>query len=199
MTTENTANGTVQATNPDANPTQAVTPTVQATQEPNSQNPTQPNTVDQLPAWAQKLITEARDEAAKFRTEKQKAAEQAQLAEQERLKKQGEFQSLYEQEQAARKERETALEEAKGRLERFNKLALDRVQAETKDWPAKVKALLPQGESVDALEYAEAVEKFRPLVEEMKIVSAPGARPNQPRPAGNGQQITPLVSATKRF
>jgi hypothetical protein len=39
---------------------QAGTPTVQATQEPtNTQNPTQPNTVEELPAWAQKLIKDA--------------------------------------------------------------------------------------------------------------------------------------------
>jgi hypothetical protein len=179
---------------------QAGTPTVQATQEPtNTQNPTQPNTVEELPAWAQKLIKEANAEAAKHRKEKADAAIQSEQAQAEKLKQQGEFKTLAEQREARIKELEPQLDTVNQRLERFNKLTLDRAKAEIKDWPEKVAALLPKGDSIDALDYLEAVEKYRPLVDELRANSAPGARPNQPRPAGQGQPGTPLVSATRRF
>lgn len=44
----------------------------------------QPQDVSSLPEWAQKLITDTRAEAAKHRTDKQTAAQQAQAAEQQR-------------------------------------------------------------------------------------------------------------------
>lgn len=56
------------------------------TPQPQPQAPakTDPQDVSSLPEWAQKLITDTRAEAAKHRTDKQTAAQQAQAAQQQR-------------------------------------------------------------------------------------------------------------------
>jgi chromosome segregation ATPase len=201
MSESTNASEVAQAASNDASMAQAANPNSQAEdgREQNSQPQTNyQSEYEKLNGKHSKLLTEVKN-----LRESLDGFKQTQKTD---LEQQGQFKPLYEQTEAQKREFETRvrelepqLEQANTRLERFNKLTLDRAKAEIKDWPEKVAALLPKGDSVDALDYLEAVEKYRPLVDELRANSAPGARPNQPRPAGQGQPGTPLVSATRRF
>ena len=58
------------------------------------------STMDQLPQWAQDLVTGLRKENASHRTAKKKAESEAQAAERKAAEEQGEFKKLYEAEKA---------------------------------------------------------------------------------------------------
>ena len=78
------------------------------------------DSIDSLPDWAQKLIKELRDEAAKHRvkakTAEEKAALEAERLQKEALAKQGEFEQLYNK-TAAELEAEKAFRKRAGLLE----------------------------------------------------------------------------------
>jgi hypothetical protein len=64
----------------DTTPDVAPEETPETPEVPEVEAPVEPNSVDELPEWAQKLISDVRAEAAKHRTEKTSAAEQARQA-----------------------------------------------------------------------------------------------------------------------
>jgi hypothetical protein len=73
-----------QAGDPQGAPPAAVTPPAAGGQQPATPPAVEAQDVSSLPPWAQKLITDTRSEAAKHRTEKQTAAQQAQAAQAQR-------------------------------------------------------------------------------------------------------------------
>jgi hypothetical protein len=84
--------GTGAPAAPEAQPATITTPPAapvptapaQPTTAPGAQPVDEPSDVASLPKWAQKAIAETRAEAAKYRTEKQTAAQQAQAADEQR-------------------------------------------------------------------------------------------------------------------
>jgi DNA repair exonuclease SbcCD ATPase subunit len=181
-------------------------PNANANQQPQAGNPTTPSAgedpnkttytkeeYERLKKNKHEADNEARNlrERLKALEEKQnKLDADAQTAETERLKKQGEFEKLAGQ-------RETELNEVRPKLEtlqtRFDKLAgltKGRFEADTKDWPKEVKDLLPTGESVDVLELAESIEKYRPLAAKFLSTQSGGGYGRSgtgPPPAGAAQ------------
>lgn len=193
---------------PDNNPT---TPAGQAPggdgtqpgQAPNNSNPDgqapheTPNqsTIKSLED-AQKVIEDLRKEQASnrkklkdFEAAQNQAETDRQATEAQKLKEAGEFKALYEKTDAKVKE----LEPVQGKYEELSRLAKSRLEAEVKDWPDKLKAKLPQGETVDVLEYARAIDNFRDLAEDYAKQQAGagyGRNSQQPNPAGAAQPNT---------
>ena len=155
-------------------------------------NPAQPETVESLPEWAQKLVRDLRKENEKRR---QAAANELQQAEEKRLADEQKWQEL-----AAKREQER--DELKPYRDRYEALAAQQraaLMAEVAKWPAEVKALLP-GEDADVSALGEAVTKARPLVTALngKAEAAPGQ--GSPPPAvGKAGTAAEQEAARKRM
>jgi hypothetical protein len=194
MVNENAA-GNPQAGEPNANLQPQAgnpNPTPQAGEDPNKTTYTKEE-YERLSKNKHEADNEAKNLRARLKAleEKQnKLDADAQTAETERLKQQGEFEKLAEQ-------RATELGEVKPKLEtlqtRFDKLAgltRGRFEADTKDWPKEVTDLLPKGEGVDVLELAESIEKYRPLATKFLSTQSGGGygrNGSGPSPAGAAQ------------
>jgi len=136
----------------------------------------QPERVEDLPDWAQKLIKDTRKEAERNR---KRIDDERTQAEEKRLADEKKWQELAEQ---RAKERD----DYKPYKERYETLANQQraaLTAEVAKWPASVKALLP-GEDADVSVLADAVNKGRALVAELT------AKAEQP-PKPNGVPATP--------
>lgn len=142
-------------------------------------NPAQPETVESLPDWAQRLVKDLRKENEKRR---QAIDNERQQAEEKRLADEKKWQELAEQ---RAKERD----EYKPYRERYEALATQQraaLMAETAKWPAEVKALLP-GDDADVQVLADAVAKARALVAALNgktVEQAQGAHGLPPRAVG---------------
>jgi hypothetical protein len=173
---------------------QETTPTPPAGQEQNSQNPTQPNSVQELPDWAQRELNSTRNEAQNLRKRIDEFEQKQRDAEADSMKKGGEFEALANQREARIKELEPQLQQWGDKYNRLTELALVQFKAEVKEWPASIKALLPSGETIDPLEWVDAVAKLRPVVEDWKKTTpaAPGNSPGaaRPNPTGNPGKVT---------
>jgi len=120
--------------------------------------------VGDLPEWAQKLITETRGEAAKYRKERAQAKKEADAAARKQAEEQGEFKRLYEEANAKLAEAEQraqAAELARLKADIGTRLQLpaaliDRLRGETaEELEADAKALL------DALPKVQTVTSDR--------------------------------------
>ena len=137
------------------------------------------NSVDALPDWAQKVITDARKEAAKYRTEKTKAEKEAEKAARATAEKQGEYQRLYE-------ETKVQLEDANRMAETEKLLRLKATIAHKMNLPALLAERL-QGETLEELE-ADA---------KVLLDAMPKAQPitaTDSNAGVNGRQVTPQKS-----
>lgn len=139
---------------------------------------TEPESVESLPAWAQKVITDLRGEAAANR---KKAADERKAAEEKRLEAEKQWQELANlraTEIAQLTEKATRYEALEGRLR-------DQILAEVKAWPEEVRALMPATTDVQTL--MDWRERATTLV--AKLTTAANPAP------GTGKTPTPAATA----
>lgn len=171
-----------QASNGAVPPSQALNSDGQAPNETPNKPPLSREDLEAIAASARKQAAEARVELNKLKAEKQQQEEAGRRAEEERLRQQGEYQKLLEQ-QAPEFERLRSVEQDYLALSASTHKQID---AEIKDWPKEVKALVPSAETpvhqrMDRLNEARAVLA---LVQQQARSQSPGNGPN-PKPAGN--------------
>ena len=132
--------------------------------------------VDQLPDWAQREIADLRKENANHREAKQKAADAATRAEEQRLEAERKFEELATQRQARIAELEPI-------ADRYNALAAKltaEMEAEIAKLPEEIKNMRPAGADLDDL--IDWTERAKTLAAKMTAAQAAGAGP-MPRPA----------------
>jgi DNA repair exonuclease SbcCD ATPase subunit len=128
----------------------------------------EPQTLDQLPEWAQKLVKELRKENASNRNEKKTAEEAAKLAEEKRLMEQQEWQKLAEQRQSQLSDFEAKLktfETKEQELERYKETLKGYVKAQRKSVPEHI------GQLLDALDLAGQLEWLSKNADKLNSVS----------------------------
>ncbi len=131
---------------------------------------------------------------AAHRKKAKEQEEQAQVAEQERLRQAGEYKQLAEQHEKRVKELEPIQESYTRLAEQINA----QIQAEVKDWPTEVKSLVPDA-SVAVESRLEQVAKLRPLIAQLAQQARGQAPGNRPNPPAQGQPSREdLVAANMR-
>ncbi len=128
-------------------------------------------------ATIRKALADANEEAKNRRLEIERRDREAHAAEEARLAKQGEFETLAKTRETERDEVKTQLQNRDERIQRYEAIVGQDLEARTKDWPKEVKDLIPSGENVDALTRLENINRLAPLA--AQLMNAP-ARP------GNG-------------
>lgn len=138
------------------------------------------------------------DRVVSERLNRQKA-QLAREAEEARLKAQQEWQLLAQKHESRVKELEPTLEQMGEAIKARDALLLATVKAETKDWPAEAKALVPH--EADALAQMAAVDKARPLVAKLAEQASGAAGTQQGsqnwRPPGNTPGPRPAQEPNK--
>jgi len=142
----------------------------------------------------QRVIADLRKENAAHRKKAKEQEEQAQVAEQERLRQAGEYKQLAEQHEKRVKELEPIQESYTRLAEQINA----QIQAEVKDWPTEVKSLVP--DTIVPVELRlEQVAKLRPLIAQLAQQARGQAPGNRPNPPAQGQPSREdLVAANMR-
>lgn len=150
---------------------------VQAT----SETPNQTVSIEEL----QRQIADLRKENASHRKKNKDAEDAAALAEQKRLAEQGEFKQLADKHAARILELEPISQSYSKLAEQINA----NIEAEIKDWPTEVKALVP-GIETAVEQRLEQMNRLRPLLEKLQT-TARGSQPgNRPNPAQASPQAT---------
>lgn len=140
---------------------------------------TPPESVDALPAWAQKMIADLRGEAASNR---KKVQDERKQAEEKRLADQQQWEQLATQRAAEI----AALSEQNARLQALADRIRGEIDAEAKAWPAEIAALRPATD--DPAQLLEYREKARVLVGKLSAAANPApGNGKAPTPAGQGR------------
>lgn len=140
---------------------------------------TPPESVDALPAWAQKMIADLRGEAASNRKRLQDERKQA---EDKRLADQQQWEQLATQRAAEI----AALSEQNTRLQALADRIRSEIDAEAKTWPAEIAALRPATD--DPAQLLEYRERARVLVGKLNAATNPApGNGKAPTPAGQGR------------
>lgn len=139
----------------------------------------QPESVDALPAWAQKMIADLRGEAAANR---KKVQDERKQAEEKRMADQQEWEKL-----ATQRAAEIAtLNEQNTRYQALADRIREQIDVEAKAWPSEVQALRPATDDVAAL--MEFQERARILVAKLAAATNPAPGTGKtPTPAGQGR------------
>lgn len=135
-------------------------------------NSQQPERVEDLPEWAQKIIREGRKEAESLR---KRNADERRQTEETKLAEQQKWQELAQQ-RANERDKLAPYKDLYEALAAQQRAAL---MAEASKWPAEVRDLLP-GEDADVTALAEAIAKARPLV--AALAAGTAAAPGQGQP-----------------
>jgi len=155
-------------------------------QTPNPQNQTvsgsEKTSINSLPPDIQDYIKRLRKEADEANEKTRAEARAKQLAEETRLKEQGEFKALAEKHEARVRE----LEPVSERYNQLSVLIAGQIEAQVKDWPAEVRAFDP-GPDASVEQRLSWLEKSKPLIEKLQMQAraqqpgnAPNPRPSQP-------------------
>ncbi len=183
--------GDLQGQTPQQTPGQ--TPTT--TTPPGQERPAGGRTsLSELPQDIQDLVRGLRREAKESREALEAKLRTEQDAEQQRLKQQGQFEELAKQHESRVKELEPML----ARYTALSELVSEQIKAETKDWPASVKALDP-GKDAPIEERLAWKNRAATIVAELATTargSLPGNRPN-PTPQGQPSREE-LVAANRK-
>lgn len=108
-------------------------------------------------------------------------------AEEERLAKQGEFETLANTHKATAEAKTAELEAAQGKIAKYEELLGGDIDKRIENWPDKIKALVPKEGS--ALERLQEVSRLEPLAVEW--MGKPTTRGLQPGPvASNGNRAS---------
>jgi len=142
--------------------------------------PTTPaeESVASLPEWAQKMVSDLRQENANRRKREQEAKVKA---DEDKLAAERKWQELAEQ-------RGQEIAALKTTAERYTVLSgqlRTQVEAEIAQWPDEVKGLKPAGDDVEAI--VEWVEKARPIVSKLKAAPPAPGQGAAPRPSAQGR------------
>ncbi len=178
MTTTNNADPAAQAASGSDPQAQVATSASQADQS------TQTSTVSLEELQRQLAEVKRESQGLRKRIRDQEAADQE--AEQERLKKQGQFEELAKQHEARAKE----LEPKAARFEEMAERIRKQIKANTKDWPAEIKAFYP-GDDADIMQLQDWYDRSQPLLEKLQTqqrAALPGNRPNPPAANRAGTQ-----------
>ncbi len=137
-----------------------------------------PATVESLPAFAQKMIKELRDENKKRREALDEAKRKA---EEDKLAETQQWQTLAEKRAAELSEAQAKI----AALDAVSARVMSSAEAEIEKWPAEIKALRPAEANAAAL--LDWIDTARPLVAKLTAPPpAPGAGPTpKPSSAGN--------------
>jgi hypothetical protein len=172
----------------DINPAGSQTPPAPVT-DGSTPDAATPESVDALPSWAQKIITDLRGEAANTR---RKAQDERKQAEEKRLETEKRWEELANQratEIATLTEKSSRYEALEGRLR-------DQILAEVKHWPEEVRALVPATTDVQTL--MDWRERASALVAKLATAqNPPPGTGKTPAPAGQGRADT--EKARKEF
>lgn len=164
-------------------------------QTQSGQQQQQRTSLDSLPPDIQDYLRTLRQEAKTYREQLEARQKQEQDAEQERLKKQGEFQQLAEK-------HATKVKELEPYVQRYNSLADQTkafIDAQTKDWPEIIKDYDP-GPDAPVEARIAWMNKSRPHAEKLAAQTrgqAPGNYPNPP-PANSGGTSEQDVNELRR-
>lgn len=131
----------------------------------------------------QQQIAELRRENASHRHKAKEQADAAAQAEQARLAEQGQFKQLAEQHSARVKELEPIAESYTRLAEQIKAQIL----ADTKDWPAELKAFYP-GDSASAEQLQDWYNRSKPLLEKLQQQARGAQAGNRPNPPVAGGQ-----------
>jgi hypothetical protein len=188
MATENTSthSGEGQASNTQNPQTQVVNSDGQAPNETHNSNLSREEALIEL-AKARAQSADNRIKLKKFEDDAKKQEATAKAALEAQLKEQGEFKKLAEQHEARVKE----LEPIAQNYAQLSQLVSSQIDTRIKDWPAEVKALVPDA-STPVEQRIEQVEKLQSLVEKLQTqarAQLPGNAPN-PRPSQTSHDNT---------
>ncbi len=171
-----------------ADPASATTTTTPAGQAPAAappagQAPADPERIEDLPPFAQKIIRDLRAENEKRR---KTADDDKRKAEEERLATEKKWQELAEK-------RGTELETLKAIQAKYDELATaarTRIRTEIEKWPAEVKALAP-ADNAEIAEWETWADKARKLVQVVTngAQTPPAGQGATPKPAGQGSRV----------
>jgi hypothetical protein len=165
-------------------------------QTQSGQQQQQKTDISSLPPDVQDYIRLLRDEAKTTRQQLEAEARAKQQADEDRLKRQGEFQKLAEQ-------REAEVNRLKTYETRFTSLAEQTkafIDAQTKDWPEIIKDYDP-GPDADVEARIAWMNKSRPHAEKLAVQTrgqAPGNSPNPP-PANQGTSEQDVSELRRRI
>ncbi len=178
MTT--TPNADPQGQTPNGTDPQGQTPTT----PPSGQTPNgnQRTSLETLPSDIQDYIKSLRADAKKYRDASESETRAKQAAEEARLAEQGQFKELAAKHEAKVKELEPI-------SQRYSVLATQinaTIEAETKDWPAEVKSLIP-GIETPVESRLEQMARLRPLLAKLQEQAKGTQRGNSPNPSPTGQ------------
>lgn len=134
----------------------------------------QAETLDALPAWAQKQIKDLRQENERRRKAE---TENKRKADEEKLAAEARWQQLAEE---RGKEIDT-LRQTSEKFDRLSQQLLDQAEREIAAWPEEVRSMKPEGDVEAILGWAG---KARQLVAKLTQAAAPG-QSAMPRPAGS--------------
>jgi hypothetical protein len=177
-------------TPPGGDPPGQTPPTIAPGQTPPAPQQSIPSIESLDPYW-RTHIHDLREENKERRLAADAAERAKQEAEQERLKKQGEYQKLAETHEKRVKE----LEPIETRYKALSELVNTQIEAIIKDWPAEIKAFDP-GKDAPVETRQEWVNKSIPIITKLGQ-PAPGAPGNAPGPkpagaAGNKKDVDEL-------
>lgn len=143
----------------------------------------------------QREIADLRKENASYRKRAKEQEEAARLAEDQRLKEQGQYKQLAEQYQA----RVNELEPISERYNQLASLLASQIESETKNWPDEIKVFDP-GADAPIEERLAWIEKSKPLVaklEQQGRAGLPGNAPN-PKPTGQSHKSEAITTSLMR-
>jgi len=156
-------------------------------QTPNPQSQTtsgsQQTPITSLPQDIQDYIARLRDEAEAANKAKKAEAKAKQAAEEARLAEQGQFKELASKHELRVKELEPIAQSYNALAETLSA----QIDAEIKDWPSVVKALVP-GADVPVEQRLAQMTRLRPLLEKLQLQTRGQQPGNRPNPAPVSQQ-----------
>ncbi len=162
---------------------------------PPRQTPSGRTPLDELPQDIQDLVRGLRREAKESREALDAKLKTEETATQARLKEQGEFKQLAEKHESRVKE----LEPIATRYSALSELVSEQIKAETKDWPASVRALDP-GKDAPIEERLAWKTRASAIVSELGAQARsqlPGNRPN-PAPATGQKSRDEMIAANRK-
>ena len=143
-----------------------------------TQTTQEPNKLENLPKWAQDLISGVKTELDGYKTKEQQIAAEKEQADKDRLTAEGKHKELADKYEGRVKE----LEPLVGTVERLTGHVNAGIEAEIKGWPEELKAFDPGKDNLDAR--MVWVEKARALA--AKLTTAQSGKTGQMKPGNAG-------------
>lgn len=131
-----------------------------------------------------KTLKPVATEAERLKQERADAEAAQAEAQRKAAEEQGKFKELYEAETAKVTNSTNELTAAQEKLTRYDSLLAADIDNRIKGWPEEIAALIPSGDSVDALTKMEAISKLEPAAQRLMKAPAPGGNGAGPVASG---------------